>query len=979
MSGWLRLFPLLCLVACAETEPVRAPASPTKPHSAAADTFLSAPPIPQYRLAWQFPERRAPEQALLAGVRVEQKPNGLAVADSVASAPLVGGRAVPSFAGGGFVFWGPRGVYRAKRFLGRLEPLAATPFTVQDVSFGPGFWLARSRDGERLALNPTTGAERPLAPTGVINIAAAGDGRVVAVLELGRAVVSTDGGVTYRDVQSELGGAVTALSQEPLGFIIEPKSLVTLGGSGKLARRALPKDFETTGYVRERRNGSGHAPDAKERERWAPLNQAISRGVVRTPGRALVAFGASIAEVDLSLGRLLSQGPQLLPDAPDCDLRLLGSELLMACRTQSAVAVLSHLEAEHPTIERRFNGRPALRVGLGQLLVEAACDGEPTPLSVCVRLAGGEWRSLTLRADLPSSNGVGGAAAAGGTGSIGGAAPAKAAPPSVQAYALRADGGAIAFSNELKGYIDLASGRVVTPGGDFGEVLRDPSQCLVDNGGTLRCLVSTGPLAFGADGKPEPRVFRFNFSEGAGLRGLGQDKAGHLFQTQDLGRTWVEVQAPPVRVEPQFTQNACSDAGCAFNGWLRTGWDATPSKPSDAPEVIDLPTRAEPRLPTLVCRTERAMPPQILGPLNTSSPDEGDSSKRFVPSFGVAQLREDHYQSPLEVPPLGDSGSLAHGQVSTFAKPLHDPKNGDFESFELEPLRFRFVDYFDPGARINTASVNFSELTRAARRIGAPTPGTDFESWGQIQTTPVLAPEPGRSAGFVATPAAARLWVNASRVNVITPWDDNLSLESAALERDGSLLLLATDGASARVWRFRQGAGVELFGVPSSPLRSSHPTSDALGISEKGDVVVLRFPSGANPPTKDDPPLVFAPNKSIEELAPWSSVRLAQDPACANRSGYRAIVVTPSSWLKLVHGATDVSEGWGMIAAVRWSKERVCLEAVELAAPQFWHNDEAAETRVVLSVTAKATAARIGISAGFELREPLTCTLMSSP
>ena len=971
MSGWPRLFPLLCLVACASPQPVRAPAPTTKPHSTAADTFQSTPPIAQYRLAWQFPERRAPQQALLAGVRVEQKANGLAVADTIAYGLLDGGRAVPSFAGGGFVFWGPRGVYRAKRFLGRLEPVTATPFAVRDVAFGPGFWLARSRDGERLAFNPTTGAERPLAPTGMVDIAATGDGRVVAVLELGRAVVSIDGGVTYREVQSELGGDVTALSQEPLGFVIGPKSLVTLGGSGKLARRVLPKDFETTGYIRERRNGLGKYPDASERERWAPLNQAISRGVVRTPGRALVAFGASVVEVDLSTGKLLSQGPQLLPDAPDCNLHLLGSELVMACRTQTALAVLSHLEAEQPTIERRFNGRPALRVGFGQLLVEAPCDGEPLPLSVCVRRASGEWQPLSLRADPPSPRGVAGAAATGGAGG----AVAVAPPPTVQAYAPRADGGAIAFSNELKGYIDLATGRVVKPGGDFAEVLRDPAQCLVDGSGTLRCLISTGPVAFDTDGKPEPRVFRFSFVEGAGLRGLGQDQLGHLFQTRDLGKTWVEVQAPPVRVEPHSTQNQCSDAGCAFNGWLRTGWDATPSTPADLPEIVDVPARVEPRLPTLACPVERAGTPQLTGPLNAGVADDADSSKRFVPGFGASQLREDHYQSPLELPTLSDAGSSGqHGMVSTFAKRLHNASNPDAELYELEPLRFRFVDYFDPTAHINAASVDFRELSRVAQRIGAPGPGTDFESWGSIPIAPVLGPVPGHSAGFIAAPATVRLWVNGSRVTVITPWDDSVSLGSAALARDGSLLLLTND-EPARVWRFRQGAGVELFGLASTPLRPSHATSDALGISEQGDSVVLRFPSGAKPPTKDDPPLVFAPGKPIEELAPWSTVRLAQDPACTDKAGYRAIVATPASWLKAVQGGTDVTTDRGMIAAVRWSKERVCLEAVEVAAEDFWHGDDADETRLVLSAAPKPTAARVGVGLGFELREPMSCTL----
>ena len=68
--------------------------------------------------------------------------------------------------------------------------------------------------------------------------------------------------------------------------------------------------------------------------------------------------------------------------------------------------------------------------------------------------------------------------------------------------------------------------------------------------------------------------------------------------------------------------------------------------------------------------------------------------------------------------------------------------------------------------------------------------------------------------------------------------------------------------------------------------------------------------------------------------------RLASDPACADKAGYHAIVLPPQSWLGLRHGATTVTDDWGMIAEVRWSRERVCLEALELSDSPFSHSDE---------------------------------------
>ena len=112
MSAWTRLGALLCVTACAQRQAVRVPAKPSTSHTS-ANEFMTPPPVPQYRLAWVYPEQAPPEEGLLAGIRLQARADGLTLADSAAKSPLTSGRAVPPRAGGGFVFWGGQGLYRA--------------------------------------------------------------------------------------------------------------------------------------------------------------------------------------------------------------------------------------------------------------------------------------------------------------------------------------------------------------------------------------------------------------------------------------------------------------------------------------------------------------------------------------------------------------------------------------------------------------------------------------------------------------------------------------------------------------------------------------------------------------------------------------------------------------------------------------------------------------------------------------------------
>ena len=977
MSGWLRLgvvsFVAVWVTACASNQP-----SPARKLQRAENTVESEPapppPVPQYRLAWIYPEQAAPERALIGGLRFAQEPQGLTLADSATKNRLDGGRALPPFAGSGFVFWDGAGLYRANGFLGRLEPLASAPFGIDDVSFGPKFWLLRSSDGDRWAINPKTGADVALEPQGLLDIAAAGDGRVVAALELGRALVSTDGGATYREVQRELLGPPVALSREPLGFVVEAgqRQLVTLQRDGSLVRRPTPQKPTEDGKFRDRRLASPFSVPSGERERFAPLNQAVAGGVSGRPGHALVALESAVCEVDLNTGKLVRQGPELLPGSPDCQLLRPNGELLMACKTGEALAILSKVDSERPVLERSFKGQPALHVTADRLLIDTGCDAEPAPLSACVRFASGEWKQLSKRQD-PAEKAASDAAAAAGA--------ALPPDPRPTAFVPRSDGGAVALVAELSGYVDLASARAIyLKGGQAGRIMKDAANCWVDGSGTLRCLTSTGAYAWDQDGNPEPQVFQFSWVRAVGARGLGKDKDGRYFQTEDYGKTWLEVPGPPGKAEGNNHQSRCSEVGCIFNGWLRTGWDATPVKPFTAPVQIPIAERPPAQLPTLTCSIDKPLAPVFFQSPNSVVADAANIPRLYVAGFGVERLRAEYNQITFETALTNLDGNSMHGLLSTFSRRVRDPRAPDAEIYEQEPLRFRYLDYFDTSSRINTAITRVGELSQAARRLGTASPGTDFEGGGPLPVVPVLARDPGRTAGFIITMERANLWVNAGRVTLLAPWSDLWSTASAALERDGSLLVLATNEAEGtRVWRHQQGLGTEVFGLPHTPLRSTHNPADALAISEQGEVAVLRFPSGPRPPSSDDPPLAYVPGKPLERLAPWSSLAPATAPACADKAGYRAIVTAASSWFKVVQGASVAPNDRGMVAAVRWSKERVCLEALEVQGSYLWLSDQEVETRLLWNPAQRNAATHVGIGSGYEQREPMTCQLAAAP
>jgi hypothetical protein len=226
------------------------------------------------------------------------------------------------------------------------------------------------------------------------------------------------------------------------------------------------------------------------------------------------------------------------------------------------------------------------------------------------------------------------------------------------------------------------------------------------------------------------------------------------------------------------------------------------------------------------------------------------------------------------------------------------------------------------------------------------------------------------------------LWMRADRPPRITSLaEDSLVLDTSFQARGDDLLMLTGDGDSCaeRVLSVTARGATPVFDLPHRPASVDCALPDAIGLGSSGEVTVLRFPSGTEPPSRDDPALLYRAGAAPIALAPWSSLATADHASCSapGSDDVRALVVASGTWLDLRLANTTFSFGdLGMLALVRWSPKRVCLEAVELTGVgEVQLADRALSTVVAARFGSKNEAGRRGVDFGAEYAEPLACKL----
>jgi hypothetical protein len=1016
--------------AAREGAPATAPPAPSTPPQ-----YVVGDPARPSALTL-LPLSESTSGVILEGQRFTLGPEGARAAGDVAEAPLAAAWRVPKRLGGGFLFRERGTLYASATFEGLLRPVVALPADVAQVSFGPSAALVRADDGERWEIDLATGRRLPVSPPGLLDVAALDDGRAAALVDGGLLLVSTDGGAHWLDVSARLRSPAKRL-------------LVDAGGPGAGAGGDPSLWFETQaglsarimlgGRVAEYDAGPPALPpsslrpkDPAWREDDPPLRRAMRFGAPFGEGAALVVASGDLARVELATGAVTVVAAGKLPDKATCAGTRTADDILFTCGRNEGAFVVSHALSGAPVVEQNFVDAGRFVVADdGGLAFLGACD-KPTPRdrrAVCVRQPDGRW----LQYDPEPSTDAG------------------AGPPAfhVVRWIPRADGDAIAVVTTIGGVqgawglVDGRTGEVHAWASDvMTPVLQNALEAAADTGrsgaydafrladrawtvtphGTLRGWATygggVGAVEVGVDGSMQTSAFTFDRVSGAGPVALARLRDGRIWQTTDRGATWSEVAAPSAAKPGGYLDpHACSLVGCDLAQWYRVGWTASPPVPVPPLAVAPPAPRVDRTTPpTLSCRPAGdARRAQVTR--GDHSPDDMGLGARRVP-VADASGRTDFLDVSFGRRVVGavrDPGSGDDGAARAF---VHGPSTqpGDDRLVVMAPNRdamslVRTIDYvppFDPLAPVRSASLAMTDVVAAARASGLPAASAlqdDPVPSGVIPVTPIDPTAPGDllvafADGGVALartpangPGGASRAQRARVVFEVGRADDRRIL--GAVEQDGDALAWLDEDAQgqAHVLRVGSGAPSSVFELDAPPSEALYPANvDALAVGPHGELGVLRTPSGAEPPSAIDPAVVILPGAGALPLAPWSTILPADDPACrADSGGWRATLQTMAPWLR-VAGPPELraraeDTPAPMLARVKWSPARVCLEAVEVRVADtgdgsttsgspfgsVW--DAPLETWLVARFAGGPAAARVLVVHGGELRQPFDCTL----
>ena len=950
------------------------------------------------------------------GLRLVNGASGLRAAAETTEPALSGGIRLPSHLGGGFLFQSTSALYTSPTFDGLLHPLVSLPGEIGGLSFGPAGILVRGSDGQRWYVDAKTGRAAAMNPPGLVDIASLPDGRAAAIAEFGSALISIDGGSRWQDVTHQLPGPPTnvLVVGDDLYFTTSAASndVVRVDAGGALVTfDAMPPKDE---------------PLFRKRDpRWvdkydSPLRRAIRLGVPLDDHTALVADGGNVDTVDMMTGELIDVSTGKLPPDAVCEAVRTHDDILFVCNVPSQPPfVASHVLADKPIIEQTFSSEGIFYAGDdGALAFGGPCAANtPTLKMACVRTPSGTWEEYDLEQTSDAGD---------------------------QADALRwiprADGGVIAIVNTPKmGTIDAHTGefRAWDEGvGQYSSAIRGTTSGardahIVDRNwtttpsGGLRGWLDGGAIDISIEGNVTVSPFKFERNGRlvpAGPYALASHE-GRLWQTVDRGSSWVEVAAPlsPATVASGkmggVNAHTCSAVGCDLSNWYRIGWAAVPPSARPPPKLASAaPHLLAPVTPTLTCKVEGAAAVASVQHSDSSPEDLGLGLLRLPVAANSDQEHLHLVYSRVMLNPPHSTDATGDPSAEAVRAILfgYSTSNDDSDRITVlgpnkDPLALKrmaaFVPAFDPQQIVRRATFGISDVVAAARGIGLGTADVLAEDPTIASSVvPVLATDPaqpsdlvlGGSSGMIAILHAS----NAKpRVTMRVKRGDDAYITSAAALGVDELALLELDvDGTGHVMKWSGSSVADLFDVPASPSTDVYPANpDAIAVSARGDVAVLRTPSGGAPPTAADPALIFGMSGAPIALAPWSTMTLASDPACRAlaalppsdpNSGWRAIVQTARPWISISAAGLALDPDALSLIRVRWTTTRVCLEAVEARLPiskirtQQKSSDAAAvavdvdaQTWLVARFTGTPSATRASIMLGSEMRQPFDCTM----
>jgi len=1030
-GAWLAMGSLALVAACAQ-ETTPAPHVGTRPAPPPDSDASTTPELPPQYVVGDparastltvVPVGDDAMGVVLEGVRFVLRGPTVRTSRDVAEAPLQSAWRVPSRMGGGFLFRAHTALYATESFEGLLRPVVALPADVADVSFAPKAALVRSEAGERWMIDPASGKRLPITPAGLLQVAALDDGRALALVEGGQLLVSIDAGDHWADATASLRAPpkrvfvsrATATQKEALWVETQGATPFGLLPGGRLAAYDALPTAEPALSLR--------AKQPAWREEEPPLRRAMRSGAPSRDGSALVVASGDLVQVDVVSGvvEVVAAG-KLPPDATCVATRTQDDVVFTCARASGGAFVVAHALDRAPIVEQTFTDSGRFVVSDdGGILWVGFCDKPMVGQHrvACVRAPGGGWQQYDLDA-----------AGDAGTGPT----------YNIVRWIPRADGGAIAVVGDIGGtasawgLLDGRTGEVhAWPTDALSPTVRaalqnnegargspvDPAR-LADRSwtvtpqGTLRGWATLGSalgaVEVGVDGSLQTSPFTFERISSAGALALARTREGRIWQTLDRGATWSEVAGPPAAKPGGWIDpHACSLVGCDLGQWYRVGWAATQPMPQPpATTAPPAPRIEQSQTPTIACRTTGDVK-RTSTPRDDRSPDDAglgasrlavsdakgltDFLRLVFPRRVVGAVRD---TDPLDEPA---SRALVHG-------PTTQP--GDerliVTGFNHDPMalvrQVSFVPAFDPLGPVRRGSITMRELVTAGRAGGVgevvredPVPSAAVPVTSVDPAAPndlLLQLATGGIALLRATPSATsrpRVAYEAGR------GDEWRILGAAGLEGSGVAWLEEDSSGHARVMRLGTSATpTTAFELDAPPTSDLYPANiDALAVGPRGELALVRAPSGSEPPSAADPAVLLVPNAPAVALAPWSTLTSADDAACkADTAGWRVTVQTIAPWLRLkAAGDLRGMEDSFMLARVRWSPARACLESVELRTqdmtvapgggpqPSQWGTpwDSPVESWAVARFAGGVAAGRVVVIPGGELRQTLECRL----
>jgi hypothetical protein len=1005
------LAPLALVVVAACVHEERRPVAATRPTPRASSPVPSAPP--QYVVADPGPRTNVVAVALggAGGVglvidraRIVTGRGNPRVSVDAPDAAITGAARIPGRLGGGFLFWTNDTLFRADSFDGTLKPIARMPDSVQLISFAPKYVLVRTHNGERWGFSLPSGERAAIEPLGVVDVEGLDDGRALAFNDEGAAFTSVDSGAHWMDVTSQIRSSPSrcAVIDDDLWLIESSGAAERLEPDGHLSWFDKPPPEKPVEL--RARDPRWHGSDA-------PLREVFRGGAVLDENTSLVVAEGDLVRVDVRSGDITSVQPGKAPPDATCDAVTGGGDLLFACVKRSVgpsgqpeAFVLSHVLSDEPVIEQTFTGVTSFYASDdGGLAVAGPCaGGAATPsssvASACVRQPGGTWLDVDVSA----------LAADGGPGDV-----------NVARWVPRADGRAVAIvASPDPGVYDPRSGSLQTWGSDARDVVaegggglvryrfglkkryRAPDTKVVDSSwtmapdGTLRAWQPHGGAVAIADGG---KITRSPYSldvVGAGPNGVGRTTDGRLYQSLDHGVSWTEVAAPPSGASA-LELRSCSAAGCDLGGFYRVGW--APRAPRVEPAQAPVRAASEVRRTKAVevtCRPSGPAQGKALGRTDRSPDDLGLGMNRLAVSNDSGDLTYLRVPTPKGIQnPIHDSspsddspalrGLLSGYQTQRDADVI--TVMGPNKSASSLRRSVAYVSPFEPASPVHRASIAMSDVLTAGHAAGMTTEEVLSDDMTETLNFIAMTPtDPGAPGDLVLhNPRGLVAWLKGDRVRVGVRQvqNDATVIAGVSLPGDEAAFLEVESSGVGHVFKLTSGIITDLFDVdPTMNDTSFYPANpDTLAIGPKGDLAILRTSSGSDPASALDPALLLVPAMPAVALAPWSTLRMADDPACKGDPGWRATIQVIAPWLRVSTPALKVDDA-PMIARVKWNERRVCLEGVEVRLPpasvRASHDGSSDNVSVSTWLVARgSTFARVGIGEGMEWRQPLECTL----